>query len=304
MARINIEECWWSDPRRDYLRRLLGTETQDQVVIRAWRLAQEYWSKGKLIPAYTYFVLEGAEALIKAGLARLHESEEPNSNQVEANAVNLNTCFVYVRGSSEYLSWTRDRREAARAGGLKSAETRRRKAQAKANQIEASASKSNQTQASGSGSGSFSGSYKNKDSIGETAVAVTPSKDLSENEQKNSLARTIDKEVQNQKAKEFVGAYVKAYQSRFPDCRPEDLNDGKVRGQILNWIKEYPLDRACQLIQVYFQMDSKWFGTKGYDFLTFRNNLNKIGQALDSGSDPDGNQINWERLWAKIGAGA
>lgn len=102
-----------------------------------------------------------------------------------------------------------------------------------------------------------------------------------------------DLESPNNKARAFAAAYVTAYKTRFTEGRPEDLNDPKVRGQILGWIKSYPLERACQLIQVYFQMETKWFGTKGYDFITFRNNLNKVAQALDSGQDPDGNRINW-----------
>lgn len=104
------------------------------------------------------------------------------------------------------------------------------------------------------------------------------------------------------KAREFVAAYVDAYRTRFPDGRPEDLNDGKVRGQILSWVKDYPIDRARDLIQAYFQMDAKWFNTKGYDFATFRNNLNKIGQALDSGRDPDGQTLDWAAIRKAVGA--
>ena len=134
-----------------------------------------------------------------------------------------------------------------------------------------------------------------KELKGESAVALAPQSNLpGVIEDPKALAK---REAQS-KAATFVGAYVKAYQTRFPEGRPEDLQDGKVRGQIMNWISGLPegeksLQRACQLVQVFFQMDTKWFATKGYDFLTFRNNLQKIGQALDSGKDPDGNAINW-----------
>lgn len=107
------------------------------------------------------------------------------------------------------------------------------------------------------------------------------------------------KEEAKEKARAFVAAYVKAYQVKFPAGRPEDLSDGKVRGQILNWIKDYSLERAKQLIQVFFQMDNKWFQQKGYDFMTFRNNLNLIGQALDSGVDPSGSKIDWEYVFGR-----
>lgn len=96
----------------------------------------------------------------------------------------------------------------------------------------------------------------------------------------------------------FIAAYVRAWAAKFPG-RPEDLNDGKIIGQIRAWISSYPLERACELIQVYLQMDCKWFSTKGYDFMTFRNNLNKIGQALDSGVDPEGSKIDIEAILAR-----
>lgn len=134
---------------------------------------------------------------------------------------------------------------------------------------------------------------KEEESIG-TAVAVASQSQalgLSGKE-----AKALAKADAAKKANRFAASYVKAYQTRFPGRRPEDLNDGKVRGQMLTWVKDYPLERACDLIQVYFQMDARWFETKGYDFLTFRNNLNKIGQALDSGMDPDGNAVNWSKV--------
>ena len=105
MARLNIEECWWSDPRRDLLRRLLGTENQDQVAIQSWRLAQEYWIKGALIPWDVFITLQGAKELVKAGLARIHESSAPNSTVIrtdlERPSNELEQYYVYVRGSSE-----------------------------------------------------------------------------------------------------------------------------------------------------------------------------------------------------------
>jgi hypothetical protein len=280
MARINIEECWWSDPRRDYLRRLLGDDVQDQIAIRAWRLAQEFWSKGKLIPWHTYCTLEGAEVLVKSGLARLHEADEPNSKQIEANASNLNECFVYVRGSSEYLSWTRDRREAAKSGGLKSADARRRNSQANAKQTEANATKRNQTQPSYSSSVSFS---KKEESIGATAIAVAPKSQLPEIPKKKAAHPEIGR---------FIGTYVKAFQEKY-QTRP-DLR-GKVQGQINHYLADVPIDRACDLIQTYLQMEEPWFKTKCHDFGTFLENQNKVSIALDTGRDS--NQTDWSKVF-------
>ena len=277
MARLNIEDCWWTDPRRSALaERLGGDALADGAVVRAWRLAQEFWKHGRaLVPKNMFDLLKFGSHLIEVGLAEIREDG------------------VYIRGSSAYLDWVAERREAAKRGGKKSAEKRSSKRQPKSKQTQPNAKQNeanaNQTQPSVSGSFSVSDSNtKTEESIGVPAVADSHPAVSDKN---------LAKAEQAQKANQFVGSYVKAYQTRFPDSRPEDLNDGKVRGQILAWVKDYPLDRACQLIQVYFQMEAKWFGTKGYDFLTFRNNLNKIGQALDSGTDPDGHSVDWAKVF-------
>jgi hypothetical protein len=280
MARLTIEQQWWTDPRRRALIKLLKDEDlADARVLKAWRLAQDFWGHGRsLIPKALFETLESCTEILAAGLAEIREEG------------------VYVRGSSSYLDWLQEKREAGRVGGKKSGQVRRKKAEANAKQIEADRSKAKQIEPSSSSSSSSSSSKnKNEESIGDArAIAARESeasKGVSIGEKK-----AIEKREVAQKANHFVGAYIKAYQTRFPASRPEDLNDGKVRGQILNFAKEYPLGRACELVQVYFQMDTKWFGTKGYDFITFRNNLNKIGQALDSGVDPDGNTIDWSKV--------
>jgi hypothetical protein len=291
MARVNIEECWWIDPRRSALIRLTGSEeTADGAAIKAWRLAQEFWKANQgLVPTYLFDLLGFANELLKVNLA-----------EVRAEG-------VYIRGSSAYLDWVYEEREARRLGGQKSAQRPRdekgrllpkdapqdKEEPPAETQLVSSSSptESSSIQVSVSASASVSGSKnKNKESIGTTAI-VPASTGLQEVNKKAQV-----KELTRLKAKEFIQAYVKAYQTKFPG-RPEDLNDGKVQGQILNWVKDYPIDRARDLIQVYFQMDTKWFGQKGYDFGTFRNNLNKIGQALDTGKDPDGNSIDWSQVF-------
>lgn len=111
MARVNIEECWWTDPRRSKLARILGDEDKaDGVAVRMWRLAQEYWGRSYgLIPKPIFESLESSDALIKCGLAEVRE------------------CSVYVRGSNQHLSWLQEKREQAKEAGKKSAESRRKK---------------------------------------------------------------------------------------------------------------------------------------------------------------------------------
>lgn len=102
MARINIEDCWWTDPRRSALQRL-GMDA-DGLAVRAWRLAQDFWKNGRaLVPKALFDTLDGAGSLLDVGLAEVRES------------------LVYVRGSSAYLDWIHERRLQAKEAGKKSA---------------------------------------------------------------------------------------------------------------------------------------------------------------------------------------
>lgn len=111
MARLTVEDKWWSDPRREKLGRLLGDiALADANALRMWRLAQEFWGNSlRLIPQEIFDTLEAAPKLLEAGLASAKEGG------------------IYVRGSSQYLSWLHESRLAASAGGQKSAEVRRKK---------------------------------------------------------------------------------------------------------------------------------------------------------------------------------
>lgn len=180
MARINIEEKWWSDPRRGLLTELLGnrhfTET---VVVNCWRLAQEYWEVNQLIPGHIYITLHGAMALLKCKLARLHESSDPKSpivrtppEHISNTSEHLSThldiieqSWIYVRGSEEWLSWGAEIRQKRSEAGKKSAEKRKLmygSAQPNSNKPrtlpEQNPTNSNKPELSGSGSGSGSDS--------------------------------------------------------------------------------------------------------------------------------------------------
>lgn len=111
MARINIEDCWWTDPRRSLLIKKVGSEElADGAIIRAWRLAQEFWKSSKgLVPFDLFETLPYFQNIIDSKLADVRES------------------FVYVRGSSAYLDWVREKKEQASEAGKKSAEIRKLK---------------------------------------------------------------------------------------------------------------------------------------------------------------------------------
>lgn len=112
MARINIEECWWTDPRRSKLIKLMGgdEERADGAAVRMWRLAQEFWKcDRRSVPQPIFKTLEHAELLLGAGLASLGE----------VLGDGLVKEVVYVRGSSQWLDWAREQKEKNKANGSK-----------------------------------------------------------------------------------------------------------------------------------------------------------------------------------------
>lgn len=196
MARINIEECWWSDPRRSKLIRLFqgNTREADGLVIEAWRLAQEYWKHDRqLIPIHHF------------------ESLEANSKLIEANLAEIRENGVYVRGSSQYLDWVNERRKSASRGGKKSAESRKKKGSAqpkKAKNVEANSKQTeanvNQTQASSSSSSSFSSSSSSSDSLKNISQSASAS-DSGDNQ--GASDRDMNRETWE--------AYREAYKKRY-----------------------------------------------------------------------------------------
>lgn len=274
VARINVEDSLFKDARFFDLVVALGSKTMALgACVEAWIVAQRFWKLAKNgIPRSEWVTQKLNDALISAGLADDRGD------------------FIYVRGSAAHFAWLHKNVESGKIGGIESGKARREIIKKKSKRNEAKASETNPLPLSLSPSPI---QIQRKYSKGEIAASPVSA-------HADPPAKVDGKKLESRaKAQRFAGAYVRAYQTRYPGGRPEDLNDPKVRGQILSWVSDYPIERAEQLIQVYFQMEAKWFNAKGYDFITFRNNLNKIGQALDSGEDPDGQQINWKAFWEK-----
>lgn len=243
---------------------------------------------------------------LEAKALNLLESAGFISRKSEQNSASKTNIFV-IRGNKKHIKALQSYRDRARSGGLKSGEARRK---TKENQSVEGKKQSkhqlrektkHQLPASFEAPASPQLREKTKPILSYTTLSYSNS--ILEESKKTSprggelessppRSELVD---QKNKTQKFIAAYIRAYQSRFKDGRPEDLSDGKVRGQIKLFAEQHPdIDRACQLIQVYFQMRTQWFETKGYDFLTFKNNLAVIGQALDSGIEATGNAGYWD----------
>lgn len=98
----------------------------------------------------------------------------------------------------------------------------------------------------------------------------------------------------------FLAAYVKSFQFRYgANTRP--AIGGREAGLVKRILAANPLERSCALVQVYLQMDDKWFVTKCHDLVTFYENLGKVGLALDKGvRDPGKKKTDIEAILKRI----
>jgi hypothetical protein len=262
MPRINIEDKWWSDPRRTLLGEKLGSAAYATgVFFEAVRVAQQYYRDKKLVPKTIFDCLKDADKLLEVGLAKVTEEG------------------VYLSGAEDHLGWLSARIEAGRKGGVKASESLIRdesgqfkERQKESDTIQANAkqtpSKTKQTQPSYS--------YSNSSSY-------SPSHSRSKKQETFANANDTNPDsVQPNLSGKFIAAYVAAYAKRYGQgTRP--FLDGKTLGGIKRYLASVAIERACELISAYCQMNDSWFLTKAHDFETFAQNQNKIALALDTG---------------------
>lgn len=108
MPRINVEDVWLVDPRREFLADLLGDrDAADGTAFRFWRLAQEY--KNGVVPKDMFSRSKRSEEFVKAGLA----------SEVDEG--------FYVSGAKERHEWVQKKRDSGALGGKASGEAKRSK---------------------------------------------------------------------------------------------------------------------------------------------------------------------------------
>lgn len=228
----------------------IGATAADGLAINAWRIAQEFWAKGKhLVPSEIFFKLKHAQEIIDAGLADVRES------------------FVYVRGSSEYLTWLEEKREQARIAGKKSAEARRKKsgsAQPKRPKTPKSPERTPNeprtevNDAEPSGSGSFSGSRSGSSS--------------------NSQVTEISNSSNSTNA--GVAAYCDRFKLRWGDG---PHIQGKDAGIVKRLLKTMSLDTFEFYLEAYFQMPDAGVVKAKHPLNLFELKMNEVVVFAKSG---------------------
>jgi hypothetical protein len=161
---------------------------------------------------------------------------QANAKLIEANLAEEREDGIYVRGSSEYLSWVAERRLAAQAGGKKSAEKRSKKPKQ-------TPTKRKQTQPSGS----ISSSGSNSDSS-SGCVENPPAKPSGPPEDIGLRRQVWD-------------AYREAYITRY---KSEPVRNAKVNGQVKQ-LAERLGSEAPDVVRFYLQHDKSFYVNKLHD---------------------------------------
>jgi hypothetical protein len=108
-------------------------------------------------------------------------------------------------------------------------------------------------------------------------------------------AKTGKTPAKGQNVGRLITCYVDAWRARYKtQARPEVQ---KCIGVFQRLLAERSVEELCELVQVYCQMDDKWFGTKHHDIGTFAANISKVVVAHDKGHERG---ASGERSWIEI----
>lgn len=261
MARINIEESWWTDPRRKKFIKLLGSEElADGIAVGFWRQAQNYWTKGRRgIPEAIFKQIEASSKLIEAGLAYLRENE------------------VFAAGSFEAFEWLEKKRISASNGGKKSAEVRRKNGNIQPKTSKQTRStdeaKPSNVEPSSSFSSSFSSSLSSSNSIRGSDFEFSD---------KNSPPNiSVETNLKNEKTNNFIAFYCEEFKKTYGTNPTISGRDAGIAKRIASSIGT---ERAKKIITAYFAMRDTWFVKKRHDLPTLEGNLNAVVVYAETGN--------------------
>lgn len=259
MARLNIEDSIYRDARFIKLIAKAGSlETALGILVRAWSVAQDwYLTPERMIPVSEWRKQELNDLLFDVGLATKVDEK------------------IRVSGADEQFGWLLQKSEAGK-------KNRGSKKKPRTKSLNNSENGRQRTTSGDDGRRPLTLTLP----LSPTLPQTQKTKELSE-------GQTPAEPPPQSSGQLFVGTYVKAYRKRYGEKARPDLG-GKTQGGIKRLLADYPIDRACEMIQVFLQMDDPWFVTKAHDFETFAQNLTKVGLALDTGKERGG-VSRWEQ---------
>lgn len=259
MARINIEDQWWSDLRRSKLSKILGSEyLADAAAIRMWKLAQDFWKNERgLIPIHVWEHFEFAKECVACGLAVI--DREPNGTERP---------FIYVRGSCEYLDWIREKRELAIIAGKKSAESRKKKF-------------GSSQPPGGKGHKQPKNSSINRTEPNENSTEPNPPTLVPVPSPVLDLSLVPADSTKCKKTSVFIAKYCSLFKSRY-GTNPEVK--GKNSGIAKRISQDLSEEKINLYLEAFFAMPDAWLVKVKHPLATFETKLNEIVVFANTGN--------------------
>jgi hypothetical protein len=93
----------------------------------------------------------------------------------------------------------------------------------------------------------------------------------------------------------LIGTYVKSWKQRYNAANARPDVGGKSQGILRRCLGQYSAQQLALMLQVFCQIDDKWFNTKKHDLGTFEQNLNKVALCMEKGRSEPGVKT-WEDI--------
>lgn len=252
MARINIEDRLWKDPRYELLVAKIGENRSLAQLIKLWKLGQKYWALGeKPIPEEVYRSKRFSKALEDAEFVKKHDDG------------------YYVKGSKRRFSWLLQKIEAGKRGGSAPKQSQKQKT-VKNQQSKESVSQSVQK-------------------AGEQACEkppILPPSSAPKREQTTKREAFPSETTRPSAASKrgdtafVVAIFCSEYRRRYDVAY-------RVTGKDIATLKRIEIDVGKdvykRLCQAYMEMVDPWFLNKRHDVTTFGANLAKVSQFEQTG---------------------
>lgn len=264
MARINIEDSIMEKAGFQKLMIKMGDRHKAMgVVWDLWRLAQEHWFPNKKpIPLAAFEEADLPECLFDKSIGLAERRSDG----------------IYAKGSEEQFAWLFQVAEA----GKKSAQARKLKFGTSKPKTNPSEGRTTVERPLNEIERPLNGAEGTSTSLLSSLSSSLFSQDSLIETQNRSAREETDVSAEAMKIKSFVGAFVTGFKGRY-GVRP-DLTDRVLVGKLKLYAKTHPdTDRACALIQVFFQMEDLFFEKRAFDFETYLRNIQKVALALDTG---------------------
>ena len=250
MARLNVEDQFFRDPRLKILEKRLGCRMMAVgSCVTFWHLAQEYWSRDKqLIPRTAFDAYELPEGLLEAGFAEDIGGE------------------IYAKGAAEMFAWLIKAKESGRKGGLASGAARTNK---------------NNGMTEPCAEGSLEApSSKPASMANPLTLTLTPTLTLTQKKAKNEK---LPPSAGGPKRADPVAMWIDAYKEKYGARYELQAKDGKM---LNNFSKARSEEQIRTLFSCFLAIDERIYRDNKHPLALFFRDLPRISVAAQTGVNP------------------